>query len=155
VVPVELLAAEGAVAGDPDDHTYGLLNYFCLSGMLLFCSVIAMAFLCRWYRRFIWETVGLYICDLTRALYMNEIYIQRSERMGLFIEVVTIHPMMLWVKRLHSRVLAVPCGVAGVDSGRGEQPSIHQRGRTSITFTSNERQYQYLVNGTLSSNRYI
>lgn len=109
MVPVELLAAEGAVAGDSNDHTCGLLNYFCLLGMLMFCSVIAMAF-CVDGIDVSWETVGLYICDLTRALYMNEIYIQHSERMGLFIEVVTNYPM----KRLHSRVLAMPCGVAGV-----------------------------------------
>jgi hypothetical protein len=47
-VLVELLAGGGAVAGDSDDHAYGLLTSAC-SGMLLFCSVIAMAFL--------WSTV--------------------------------------------------------------------------------------------------
>ena len=30
VLLAELLAAEGVVAGDLDDHTYGLLAYFCL-----------------------------------------------------------------------------------------------------------------------------
>jgi hypothetical protein len=47
-VLVELLAAGGAVAGDSDDHAYGLLTS-AYSGMLLCCSVIAMAFFCRWH----------------------------------------------------------------------------------------------------------
>jgi hypothetical protein len=76
VLLAELLAAEGVVAGDLDDHTYGLLAYFCLFWDAFVLFGHSDGVLCRWYRRFIWETVGLYICDLTRALYMNEIHIQ-------------------------------------------------------------------------------
>jgi hypothetical protein len=71
-VLAELLAAEGAVAGDLNDRSYGLL--FCLFwdafGLFghsdgVFVSMVSTFDKGR-------ETVGLYICDLTRAFYMNE-----------------------------------------------------------------------------------
>jgi hypothetical protein len=136
-VLVELLAAEGAVAGDQNDHTYGLLTYFCLFWDAFFCWVIAMAFSCRWHGRLdvsYGKRLACTFAALARAALpcMDEISIQPSLRMTWLLAEVVVANHLMRLADMDPQDMPIGRSTCGI--GYDAIPALHNRHQWSQRF---------------------